>query len=182
MFDLEVRTLSVILHYQKNISSFFKTRGKRRTVGERREAKRQHNNTTEASDFDRSAPCLAPSPFLFQTAIFLWVSFFFKMNDSRSRLPSNSNYYPTVSELLNTPSNDLATFTKAQQTTLQCLLPDTISFFWSKETKWKVTFALGWKWKLPERITTIRHWNRDFLHRCHTNVYSSSCSLGECGK
>lgn len=39
--DLELRSLSVILHYQTNIKRIFKTRGrKRRNAGERREAKR----------------------------------------------------------------------------------------------------------------------------------------------
>ena len=39
--DIELRTLATVLHYYPNIKRIFKTRGtKRRSAGERREAKR----------------------------------------------------------------------------------------------------------------------------------------------
>ena len=56
-FDLETRTLSVLLQYQKHIGRIYKVRAKnRKTTGEKREVKRQRNKTSEAFDLDGSAP------------------------------------------------------------------------------------------------------------------------------
>ena len=50
------------------------------------------------------------------------------MSENRNRLPSDSNYYPTIQEILSAEQSELSTFIgKAKKTTLECLLRETLS-------------------------------------------------------
>lgn len=82
------------------------------------------------------------------------------MSETRSRLPSDSSYYPTVSELLSTDPVDLGTFVaKAKKTTLECLLRETLS---------QLTQSLKQNSTLLERITensnVLNHLNQSIVN------------------
>ena len=111
-YDLEIRTLPVVPHYQKKIKRIFKTcERKRRTAGEKREAKRQRKNTTETFESDTCVLSLwLRAPSCLKLQFFIHELQIINMSDSRSRLTSSSNFSPTIKDFVNTSRNALLFF------------------------------------------------------------------------